>query len=217
MLVLVGLAIADIVRNLLDVYLTQRFIIRWRVWLTNRLTGDWLDGDAYYRGQVRRRADRQPGPAHPAGHRHLHHQHRPRDQHADRRDVADAVVRHRVRDLQRGVLHPDPVGPGGPAHGLRRHRAEGAVLDGARLRVLHDDRRVLDRAPPDPAVVRQRDDQRRVPLCAGAASRRGRGRRPVQGSGRRTRRADDQIRRRSSPTIGHSCAGRWCSSAGTGR
>ena len=51
MLVLVGLAITDIVRNLLDVYLTQRFIIRWRVWLTNRLTGDWLDGDAYYRGR----------------------------------------------------------------------------------------------------------------------------------------------------------------------
>ena len=29
----------------------QRFIIRWRVWLTHRLTGDWLDGDAYYRGR----------------------------------------------------------------------------------------------------------------------------------------------------------------------
>ena len=34
MLVLVGLAVTDIVRNLLDVYLMQRFIIRWRVWLT---------------------------------------------------------------------------------------------------------------------------------------------------------------------------------------
>jgi len=51
MLVYVGLAITDIVRNLLDVYLMQRFIIRWRVWLTGRLTGDWLDGDAYYRGR----------------------------------------------------------------------------------------------------------------------------------------------------------------------
>src|SRR3954468_14068996 len=46
-----GLAVADIVRSLLDVYLMQRFIIRWRVWLTQRLTGDWLDGDAYYRGR----------------------------------------------------------------------------------------------------------------------------------------------------------------------
>jgi putative ATP-binding cassette transporter len=47
----VGLALADIVRNLFDVYLMQRFIIRWRVWLTRRLTNDWLDGDAYYRGR----------------------------------------------------------------------------------------------------------------------------------------------------------------------
>src|SRR6476660_735169 len=45
-LVLVGLAVTDIVRNLLDIYLMQRFIIRWRVWLTRRLTRDWLDGDA---------------------------------------------------------------------------------------------------------------------------------------------------------------------------
>lgn len=49
--VLVGLIIADIVRTLLDTYLMQRFIIRWRVWLTHRLTGDWLDGDAYYKGR----------------------------------------------------------------------------------------------------------------------------------------------------------------------
>jgi putative ATP-binding cassette transporter len=50
-LVLVGLAVTDIVRSLLDIYLMQRFIIRWRVWLTRRLTRDWLDGDAYYRGR----------------------------------------------------------------------------------------------------------------------------------------------------------------------
>lgn len=36
---------------LLDVYLTQRFIIRWRAWLTERLTSDWLDGEAFYRGR----------------------------------------------------------------------------------------------------------------------------------------------------------------------
>ncbi|MET0455825.1 MAG: ABC transporter ATP-binding protein/permease, partial [Mycobacterium sp.] len=38
-------------QTLLDVYLMQFFIIRWRVWLTDRLTGDWLDGRAYYRGR----------------------------------------------------------------------------------------------------------------------------------------------------------------------
>jgi vitamin B12/bleomycin/antimicrobial peptide transport system ATP-binding/permease protein len=51
MLILVALAVIDIVRTALDLYLMQRFIIRWRVWLTHRLTGDWLDGDAYYRGR----------------------------------------------------------------------------------------------------------------------------------------------------------------------
>ncbi|MDT5327161.1 MAG: vitamin B12/bleomycin/antimicrobial peptide transport system ATP-binding/permease protein, partial [Mycobacterium sp.] len=50
-LILVALAAVDIVRTVLDLYLMQRFIIRWRVWLTHRLTGDWLDGDPYYRGR----------------------------------------------------------------------------------------------------------------------------------------------------------------------
>ena len=38
-------------RELIDIYLTQRFIIRWRVWLTDRLTADWLDDEAFYRGR----------------------------------------------------------------------------------------------------------------------------------------------------------------------
>jgi putative ATP-binding cassette transporter len=45
------LASVNVVRFVLDVYLTQRFIIRWRVWLTRRLTGDWLQGAAFYRGR----------------------------------------------------------------------------------------------------------------------------------------------------------------------
>ena len=36
---------------MLDIYLTQRFIIRWRTWLTYRLTSEWLDDRAYYRGR----------------------------------------------------------------------------------------------------------------------------------------------------------------------
>ncbi|MEI7914583.1 MAG: ABC transporter ATP-binding protein/permease [Mycobacteriaceae bacterium] len=38
-------------RQIIDIYLTQRFIIRWRVWLTERLTGDWLGDEAFYRGR----------------------------------------------------------------------------------------------------------------------------------------------------------------------
>ena len=45
------LATLYIARLMLDLYLTQRFIIAWRVWLTDHLTGDWLDGRAYYRGR----------------------------------------------------------------------------------------------------------------------------------------------------------------------
>ena len=31
--------------------MVQRFCLAWRAWLTDRLTGDWLDGKAYYRGR----------------------------------------------------------------------------------------------------------------------------------------------------------------------
>jgi putative ATP-binding cassette transporter len=46
------LATVATIRSLLDLYLMQRFTIRWRVWLTRRLVDDWLDGYAYYRGQL---------------------------------------------------------------------------------------------------------------------------------------------------------------------
>jgi vitamin B12/bleomycin/antimicrobial peptide transport system ATP-binding/permease protein len=45
------LAAIYIVRLLLDLYLWQRFCLAWRAWLTDRLTGDWLDGKAYYRSR----------------------------------------------------------------------------------------------------------------------------------------------------------------------
>ena len=38
-----------VVRVMLDLFMMQRFILAWRAWLTDRLTGDWLDGKAYYR------------------------------------------------------------------------------------------------------------------------------------------------------------------------
>ncbi|WP_029114049.1 ABC transporter ATP-binding protein/permease [Mycobacterium sp. URHB0044] len=38
-------------RVMLDLFLMQRFMLRWRAWLTDRLTGDWLDGKAYYRAR----------------------------------------------------------------------------------------------------------------------------------------------------------------------
>jgi len=43
------LASLYVIRIMTDIYLTQRFIIAWRVWLTAHLTDDWLAGKAYYR------------------------------------------------------------------------------------------------------------------------------------------------------------------------
>src|SRR5512139_3737193 len=45
------LAALYIARLLLDMFLMQRFCLRWRAWLTDRLTGDWLTGMAYYRAR----------------------------------------------------------------------------------------------------------------------------------------------------------------------
>ncbi len=45
------IALLYVGRQVVDIYLTQHFIIRWRVWLTHRLTGDWLGDEAFYRGK----------------------------------------------------------------------------------------------------------------------------------------------------------------------
>ncbi len=51
MLVFSVLAALYVARLLLDMFLVQRFCLAWRAWLTDRLTGDWLDGMAYYRAR----------------------------------------------------------------------------------------------------------------------------------------------------------------------
>ena len=43
------LAAILVTRVLVDLFMTQRFMLAWRTWLTHRLTDDWLDGRAYYR------------------------------------------------------------------------------------------------------------------------------------------------------------------------
>ncbi|MGV0813054.1 ABC transporter ATP-binding protein/permease [Mycolicibacterium boenickei] len=45
------LAVISVSRIMLDLYMAQRFMLRWRAWLTDRLTTDWLDGKAYYRAR----------------------------------------------------------------------------------------------------------------------------------------------------------------------
>jgi vitamin B12/bleomycin/antimicrobial peptide transport system ATP-binding/permease protein len=45
------LAAIHVGRTMLDLFMMQRFVLRWRAWLTDRLTGDWLEGKAYYRSR----------------------------------------------------------------------------------------------------------------------------------------------------------------------
>jgi putative ATP-binding cassette transporter len=47
--IFVLLATLYVMRFMADIYLTQRFVIAWRMWLTAHLTDDWLAGRAYYR------------------------------------------------------------------------------------------------------------------------------------------------------------------------
>ena len=45
------LAVFFVARLMLDMYLTQRFVMRWRVWLSRRFIDDWLGDLSYYRAQ----------------------------------------------------------------------------------------------------------------------------------------------------------------------
>ncbi len=62
------LATVHVVRALFEFYVQQALVIRWRVWLTDRMIDDWLDGRAYHKGRYTKAARGQPRPAHPGGH-----------------------------------------------------------------------------------------------------------------------------------------------------
>lgn len=51
MLVFSVLAVMNVALVMLDLYLAQRFMLRWRAWLTDKLTGNWLEGKAFYRSR----------------------------------------------------------------------------------------------------------------------------------------------------------------------
>jgi putative ATP-binding cassette transporter len=54
MLIFAVLAVVHVTRYMLDLYLMQRFIMRWRIWLSRRFIADWLGDFAYYRRQFLR-------------------------------------------------------------------------------------------------------------------------------------------------------------------
>src|SRR5690349_16934726 len=53
-LVFAVLAVCYVARTLGDLYLTQTFIMRWRIWLSRRFIDDWLGDYAYFRSQFSR-------------------------------------------------------------------------------------------------------------------------------------------------------------------
>jgi putative ATP-binding cassette transporter len=55
MLIFAVLAVCYVARTLADLYLTQSFIMRWRIWLSRRFIDDWLGDYAYFRSQFSRR------------------------------------------------------------------------------------------------------------------------------------------------------------------
>ncbi|MGH3588921.1 MAG: ABC transporter ATP-binding protein/permease, partial [Pseudonocardia sp.] len=45
------LATIHVARSMFELYVQTALTIRWRVWLTDRMVGDWLDGRAYHKGR----------------------------------------------------------------------------------------------------------------------------------------------------------------------
>ena len=143
------IAALDVIQVMADLYLAQRFFIRWRVWLTNRLTADWLDGRAYYRERFVDPAIDNPdqriqqdidiftagvgGAANSPVGRYIGHV-------AFRRDPICRLG---------GVLRRDFVGPVRHVSRLRGRHPEGAVLGLVRLCPGSHRDRVLDRPPAD--------------------------------------------------------------------
>ena len=123
---------------LLDLYLMQRFIINWRVWLTDRLTGDWLSDKSYYRGRFIDETIDNPD-------QRIQHDidvfttgTGPETSTFDRRDDHHAAVRRGQGDGVAGGVRPDSVEPVWAADDFRRHRAQGVVLGRAAVRLPRD-------------------------------------------------------------------------------
>ena len=200
------LAVIHVIVTLLDIYVTQRFIMRWRVWLSGRLIDDWLGDFAYYRRQFLRQPNDNP----------------------------DQRIQQDIDIFTTGVggQTNNPMYDSGTtllfggvaamlsvfAFGAILWRLSGPltlggvdasarpVLDSHRLCAGRHRRRLRHRQAADPAELPQRAAQRGLPLCAGAGQGRQRGDRAVP---RRERRAppaghqacrgDGQLRRLAEP------------------
>ena len=203
------LAVLHVARIMLDLFITQRFMLAWRVWLTDRLTGDWLDGKAYYRGRFiddtidnpdqRIQQDIDIFTAGVGGLPNT-----PNNTSTATllfgsvNAIASMISFTAILWNLSGTLTLPIVDTRGP---------QGHVLDPADLRALCLGHRVLGRPADHLAVVQQREVQRGLPLCAGAAARRVGGGRVLPRRNRRAHRAAQALRARSSPTTSGTSTG----------
>ena len=187
--VFVLIAAVYIGRQLVDIYLTQRFIIRWRVWLTDRLAGDWLDDEAFYRGRFLHHPSTiptsasnsisTPSPPAPEPARTPHGRHHD-----------DPAVQCDQRDGVGGGVHADSVEPVGPLTvlGFTFHHALFWIalmyVFATTVIAFWIGRPLIRFSFP------QRTDQRRLPLRPGADARR---RRVDPSTGRRGRKVNPAI------------------------
>ncbi len=165
------LATIHVLRSLFTFYVSQAFSIQWRVWLTERLTHDWMHGDAYYRGQFLAEPVDNP----------------------DQRIELDvnAFVSNSVTLALGAVecagfaggVHRHPLGAVGAAGRCRCGDSPGYGV--CRVPLRH--RRHLDRLPPrataDPPELPQRKAHRQLPLRADASARKCREHRFLPGAG----------------------------------
>ncbi len=202
------LAAIRISRLLFDTYLTQRFIIRWRMWLTDRLTEDWLTGRAYYRARFTEPTIDNPdqriqqdidvfttgigtGPNVPTYY----------SQSMLLFGAVNAVASVASFTVILWQLS-------GPLTLFGVADPQGAVLDRHRLRADRVGDRISDRSSADPVELSQRADKRRVSLRDGAVARLRGGGRLLPRRASRARATQYEVCPPSSPTIGATSDGR---------
>ena len=190
------LAALYIARLMLDMFLVQRFCLAWRAWLTDRLTGDWLDGKAYYRARfiddkIDNPDQRIQGDIDifTAGNRTASQR---SDYYSKNTLLFGAIDAVASMISFTAILWNLSGTLTLPIIGLRA--SKGDVLDRDRLRALRVRHRVLDRPADHLAVLQQREVQRGVPVRAGAIARRVGGGRLLPRRDCRTHRAAQTLR-----------------------
>ncbi len=142
------MAVIHVARVMLDLFMTQRFMLAWRRWLTDRLTGDWLDGRAFYRSRFIDDTIDNPDQRIQADIDIFTAGVGPFPEPSELHELQHAALGCGVVDCLGHLLYRHPVEPVRRSARLRAHRPAVDVLDRPVLRVRRHHHRVLDRQAP---------------------------------------------------------------------